>query len=619
MGITLTYGLTRIVNFAQGEIVTAGAFGSFILTTHGVPIALAIPISAVIVGLLAEVVLDLGVFRRTLDRPLNGFIVSLGLILALEEAYTLKWGTNPFELPAILGGTWRIGSVTISRERTLLTLVTIVVAGGLLALIEFTKFGRAMRALAENRRAAQLLGVPVGRLISWTFVLGSALAALAGGLLGTLFSFSAFTGSTFLLSGFAVAIIGGLGSVRGAILAALIVGVCETLGAAYVSLLWAPAFGLLAMLVTILIRPQGLFRGTEVEGGAALSGADLTGILAKGSTHAVAAWRRRPEIPRAAALAVFALVCAGAFTFSIRNLSLGAYALVCAIGAYGIWFCFRYAGIFSVGQGAMVGIGAYAAGLSSSHWHAGFWLEMLIAIAASGLLSLVIGTLMLRASGSHGLILLFASAQLVIVVLTNWTSLTGGDLGLIQLNGAKPFGNAVDFNNYRNYYLLVFGILCVVVAILWSIGRSAFGQRLTTIRDNEELARSLGLNTAVHKIAAFVIAGMAGGIAGVLFLYSQRGIQPELFDAFLAINLALMMIVGGVGTLVGPLVGAFVITFLPIEIQISRDWGLFANGIVLIAIIIFLPLGIVGTLMRLWREQPVALPVRRALDKAEIV
>jgi branched-chain amino acid transport system permease protein len=598
IGITLVYGLTRIVNFAQGELVTIGAFVAFTLSQHGLPIPLALVAAAVVVG-LGSGVLYWGLFQRTLDRPLNGFIVSLGLIVGAEAAYALIWGPDPYSIDPVFGGVWKVGSIIIGQESLLLIVATAAVATTLIVTLRSTVLGAGIRALAEDRTAARLLGVPVRRLLLLTFMVGSTLAALAGALLGTLYPFTAYFGPTFLLDGFAIAVIGGLGNVQGAVVAAILVAACQTFGGAYVSLTWAPAFGLIAMIVVILIRPQGLFRGTESETSSPLG---TTGVIASISRARTSLWRQHTAGPRAAMMATLLVI--GLLPLFVatsgKTFSLCTYALVCAIATYGIWFSFRFAGVFSMAQGAMLGVGAYTAALTVSHWHVGFWLQLAFAVVVSACVAATIGIFIVRTTGSYFLIMMFAFATLVDIVLTNWVSLTNGPGGLIMASSARPLGGIVDFGKPAALYYLVFAFVIVTMVALSWLGRGGFGVRLTTVRDNMELAESLGLNTKGHQLVAFVVSGMVGGAAGVLLLYDQIGVDPTLFTVNAGISLALMMVFGGVGTLTGPLVGAFAVTLLPQAFGLSGNWALVATGAALIVVILALPLGIVGTLRQIW-------------------
>jgi branched-chain amino acid transport system permease protein len=611
LGITLIYGLTRVVNFAQGEMVTLGAFVCFALTQAGVPFGLALVATVVLVGAGSEV-LDIGLFRRTITRPFNGFVISLGLIVALEAAYAIIWPQSSYSIPAPFSGVWEVAGLHLDQARVLLLVVTIVVSGALLLALEKTPVGSAVRAAAENRMAARVLGVRVGRLTALTFMTGSGLAALAGGLLGTIFQFNSVFGGRFLVAGFAVAIIGGLGSVRGAVVAALIISLAETLGGAYISLPWSTAFSLLAMVVMIMWRPRGLFRGTE-SGDSVMSAEEALSFGAGASVPKTGGDRRARVttvlVPRLFLIAAVVVVALAPFFIpTSKLLSEVTYAMIIATAAYGMWFVFRYAGVFSIAQAAFMGIGAYSSALAVTHWNLTFWLQLPLAIVLGALTAALMGVVALRTSGSYFLIVTFALTELVVNVLNNWQSFTGGSLGLVQPARPTPFGDAIDFTDPYNFFWFVLALLLAVIAVAHLAGRSAFGRRLTTIRDNEVLARSLGINTFAHKLAAFSLGGALAGLAGISYVYNIGSLQPTLFGAFPGINIALAVILGGVGVLSGPALGSVLFVLLPEILGLSPDANQLINGLLLIAVIVFLPRGLGGAL----RDGYLKLVSRRA-------
>jgi branched-chain amino acid transport system permease protein len=620
LGITLVYGLTRLVNFAQGEMVTIGAFVSYGFVRLGLPLAVALVLATVLVGLGSEV-LYVGLFRRTVTRPFNGLVISLGLIVALEGAYSLIWPGSSYQLNPAIAGSWTIGGVSLDKNRALLVVITAAVAAALLYGLRSTQTGRGVRAIAEKRTAAQVLGVPVGRLTGMTFMVGSGLGALAGGLLATMFSFNAYFGSSFLLDAFAVAIVGGLGNVGGAILAALILSICETLGGAYVSLQWAPAIGVIAIIVVLLLRPHGILRGTEAgesvgSAEAALAFGEEPTEKALRSREAVRGEKRfawEPQIPRLAlALGVILFIVAPFLLPTARSLSDATYAVVIALGTYGVWYLFRYAGIISVVQAPLMGIGAYTAALTAAHWGWSFWPQLLLAIAIATVVATAIGVIALRTSGSYFLIVLFAFAELITAVLTNWSSLTGGEEGLIQANAPDPFGGAINFVNPKAFYWLALALLLVVIVALVALAKSPFGRRLVTVRDNEVLARSLGLNAFRHKLVAFAVSGTVAGVAGVLLLYQQTAITPALFGVFPSVNLILAMMIGGIGVIAGPALGAIVFVFLPEVLSLGPNATQLVYGLLLVAVIVLAPRGLGGTLRGLYARASMRRELRRS-------
>jgi branched-subunit amino acid ABC-type transport system permease component len=597
IGITLVYGLTRLVNFAHGQMLTLGAFIAYLLATAHWPFLLAAAAAMVVVALVGEA-LDLGLFRRTLGSPLTGFMVSLGLIAAMEAGFVLKFGEGFYQMDAPFRDIWQLGPVRIDQPRLLIVAAAVAVGVVLFLLLERTDWGRAIRALAEDGTAARTLGVPVGLLISVTFMVGSACAALAGALLGTVFPVTAFSGSTFLLKGFAVAIIGGLGNVAGAVVASLLLALTENLGAGYISVQWVSAFGLGLMTLILVWRPTGLFRGTE-------SGSE-EGF---GANWALPALRRPPvagwagRLRTAAnplAIVVLVVLLLPAVLPTARSMAVATTAVITAIIAYSLWLTFHHAGIFSIVQGALVGAGAYMAGILGHRLGFSFWLEVPFSVLAGATVAFLMGVISLRASASYFLILTFALSELVIAVLTNWQSLTGGPLGLLMPGRPDALG-PIDFNDPVAMYYLVVAFLLVALAVIIAIERSAFGRRLHTIRDNERLARSLGLNTFAHKLAIFTIGGAVAGLAGCLYLYQQRYVEPTQFSALAAINIALVVILGGIRSGAGPIVGAFVFGFLPELLQLGPNQSRVAFGILLIVLVLVLPGGVMGGVPQ-WRR-----------------
>jgi branched-chain amino acid transport system permease protein len=597
MGLTLVFGLTRIINFAQGEFVTLGAFATMTLAELNVPVPIALLLSGVGVGLLSEVI-DLGVFRRTLSRPINGFIVSLGLIVALEAAYAIRWPGVLYTIPPVLPGVWHLGPVVLVQERVFLVLVAAAACLILFWFLERTHYGRGIRALAEDRTSAQVLGVRVGRLISVTFIIGSGLAALAGGLLGTIFPFTAFFGSAFLLKGFAVAIVGGLGNIRGVVVAALVLATAETMGGAYVSLEWSYAILLVVMVAIILWRPYGLFRSAEAAGGDPLRGDHLLG--GAGLSRAALLTRvgrilKRLPLVGAAAFAVV-LATVPLWIDSYHSLSLMTFAVVNAIAVYSLWFAFRHAGIFSVAQAGFVGIGAYATVILTIHFQINFWEQILISVLLGAALAAVFGYIALRASGTYLLILLFALSELEIIVIQNWSDVTGGYVGITLPTAPDPFGGAISFANPIALYYLVLAFAAISVAFLAWLATTRFGKLLASLRDNEMLAQSLGLNTFRYKLLALTVSGAVAGLGGAALVYVAIGIAPPYFSVNASIQYSLMMLLGGSGTLIGPMVGALVATFLPDVLHFDPYESQLVYGLLLVLIIVVLPTGAIGAL-----------------------
>lgn len=300
-------------------------------------------------------------------------------------------------------------------------------------------------------------------------------------------------------------------------------------------------------------------------------------------------------------------------------LSLGAAAAIFAILAYGIGVLLRFSGLPSLGHGALFGVGAYAGAIGMDRLGIGFEAGLLLAVSMAAIVGAVMGALSLRMSGLVFLVMTIALGELVVLVLLNWDSLTDGPNGIFLLDTPSLLGLPID-SPLRRYFVAL-GFLYFVVVTVWWISVSRFGGRLVAIRDNESLARSLGLNTFNHKLAGFVISAAVAGLGGHLYFINIRAITPELFGLLPVITVFLMLVMGGTRSLAGPAVGAWLVTFLPVWFE---PLGLedptrqeIAFGILLIIFMLLAPAGIVGSVSNLLnRLMPAAAPTEPARNRS---
>ncbi|WP_109793445.1 branched-chain amino acid ABC transporter permease [Minwuia thermotolerans] len=263
VGITLVFGLTQMVNFAHGEVMMVGAYVALFAAPQGGAMFLIGLLAAVVaVGVIAFGI-ERGLYQFTLQSPINGFLVSLGLILIIQNLLLELWGVSPQHLEPVVGSVLQVGELRLSGQRIFVIGVTATIFAILYFLLTRTRFGIGLRAAAVDRETAGLMSINVPRMITMTFVLGGMLAATAGVLVAGLFPITPFLGSQFVIKGFAVALVGGLGNVTGAVLAALVLGVTEAMIAGFGFSAWTDvvAFGL--MIFILLVRPQGFLRGTD--------------------------------------------------------------------------------------------------------------------------------------------------------------------------------------------------------------------------------------------------------------------------------------------------------------------------------------------------------------------
>jgi branched-chain amino acid transport system permease protein len=282
-----------------------------------------------------------------------------------------------------------------------------------------------------------------------------------------------------------------------------------------------------------------------------------------------------------------------------RFLSLGITTGITTIALYGLGLQFGQAGIMSVGHAAFIGIGAYTAAILSGKFGMGFWLALPFSALFSALAAGLVGLPSLRVSGQHYIIITFCFCALLNIAITNGGSFTGGATGLDVGSIDKIFG--INFDQLRNAYYLVMAVLLLCLLVTYLIVHSSYGRTLRAIRENELLARAVGINANRRKIGVLMVSGAFAGVAGILQAYYLRHISPGLYGPFPSLYLALMVMLGGARLLYGPLIGAVIVSFLPEIMKLDPIDSRIAYGVGLLVVILALPGGVSAGLLDLYR------------------
>jgi branched-chain amino acid transport system permease protein len=264
LGLTMIFGLLGILNFAQGQLLMLAAFAVYLLSGLGLGFGVSLALAVLIVASIA-VVLESVVFRPVEGLEISGLIVSLGLIGIIENVALAVFGTDFRSLPVSFPGAFVVAGVVLIKQRLFIFTVCLLIVAALFGFLRLGKWGLAMRATLQNRDAAALVGIPSRRIVTLTFGISGALAAVAGGLMGTVFPVEPLMGNDVLLKGFIAVILGGAGSPVGAVLGAAILGVTEAVGGGYTSGTYQDVFGLAMLILVLLVRPRGLLPDRQVE------------------------------------------------------------------------------------------------------------------------------------------------------------------------------------------------------------------------------------------------------------------------------------------------------------------------------------------------------------------
>ncbi len=266
LGFTLIFGAARVVNFAYGELLMLGAFFTLtVMMWSGMPFFVALPVAMIGVAVLSVIifVLTLRPLLRgaytSLQGELKVILVTLGLLYILREAAVIIWGTAPRQMDMGITGIQMIGDVVVTNQRLVVIGMMVLLVLALYWLLYRTKIGKALRAIAQNREGALAIGLNTDRIIAFVFAVSGAMACAAGSLLGTLYAVEPHMGGAPLLKAFVIVIFGGLGSVPGAIVGGIAIGLVENLAGAYISFAFKDVFTFLLLIAVLLLRPAGLF------------------------------------------------------------------------------------------------------------------------------------------------------------------------------------------------------------------------------------------------------------------------------------------------------------------------------------------------------------------------
>ena len=304
-------------------------------------------------------------------------------------------------------------------------------------------------------------------------------------------------------------------------------------------------------------------------------------------------------------LLIVALVIAGRLA-DVSTLFTLEQALAMAVFAVATNLLVGYGGLVSFGQAAFFGAGSYTVALSWLHWHLSFWLALVLSPFVGGVLAALVGVIALRSRRLYFALLTLAFSQLFYILAEERYSFTQGANGIV--GPMLPANLLQPSNGYL--FVLVTSAICVL--LIWKVTASPFGLVLRAIRENRERMQALGVNVFAHQLMAFVISGMFCSIAGVLFVVYSQSAYPELLDWTQSGYAVFMVVIGGMFSFLGPVLGAFVYTFgNQYLVDHTKDWQL-VLGAVLVLIVLFRPDGLAGLFSpRAWRATGLRLRNRR--------
>jgi branched-chain amino acid transport system permease protein len=584
-GLSIIFGVTRIVNFAHGSFFMLGAYLAYTIVGL-LPAGIlgfwgAVLLAALIVGLLGAAI-EFLILSRLYGAPqLFQLVATFALVLIIQDAALTIWGAEDLIGPRAPGldGAVRILGETIPEYDLALIVIGPAVLLAAWLLFYRTRWGVLVRAATEDREMLAALGVDQRRLFTSVFFVGSFLAGLGGALQLPREAVSLLMDLNVIAEAFVVVVIGGMGSVLGAFLAAVAIGELNAFG-----VLLLPEITLvlpfLVMAAVLIARPWGLLGRAERLAHEPLQAEEPLRLPGKGLRLALIA-----------GLVLLTLLPLAASSFTLVLLT---DLLLAALFAASLHFMMGLGGMASFGHAAYFGLGAYGAALLATSAGLGMLPALVGGPLVAGLGALIFGWFCVRLSGVYLAMLTLAAAQIVWSVVFQWREVTGGDDGIL---GVWPAPWAAS--REAVYYLALLAS-AGGIALLWRFAHAPFGYLLRAGRDSPLRAEAIGLDLRRQQWAAFVAAGTFAGVAGAVFAFSKGSIFPDELAIPRSVDALIMVLLGGLHSLFGPLLGSA--AFVLLEDFISRlDYWRALLGLVILVIVIAAPDGLAGGLRRLWR------------------
>jgi branched-chain amino acid transport system permease protein len=605
-GFTLVFGLMRNVNLAHGSLYLFGAYigyevsqrtGMWILGVGAGFVGLAI------VGLLMQVF----IFRRLEGDELRQTLVTLGISIVAADLMLAVWTGITYQIgvPSWLDGAVKLPIITAIRSngtavmmtyplyRLVVLAVAIVIGVGLWLMITRTRIGTMIRAGVDDRAMLSASGVNVHMVFALVFAVGAGLAGFAGVVGGTALSLAPGEDVRYLLASLVVVIVGGMGSIPGAAIGALLVGLAEQLGLVYL-----PTYGIvltfIIMVVTLALRPQGIM------GKARPSVAPILALDQPNKAAVASAQFGIAQGVLGVALLLYPLVASEFFLTQI-----GAYSLIWGLLALSMMLLAGYGGMVSLAQITSAGIAAYTVaifGINNMQVY-GFgwpwWVLVPFAVLLAALASAVIGAISVRTEGIYTIMITLAIAAAFFYFAQQNYALFNGHSGFAGIPTPRVAG--IDWRAPVPFYYLCLFVAAVCYAAVLYGSRSTFGLALQAIRDNGRRMRAVGFDITAHKVAAYFYSGIIAGLAGVLLVWFNGRVSPGSVDVGQAVEVLVIAIIGGLRHPIGPLLGAvFVILVQTFAIDIvGAERFNTLIGLVFLAIVFVSPDGLLGLWARM--------------------
>src|SRR3954468_10663006 len=614
LGIVLIYRASRVLNLAHGVMAMLPAYVVVELRKNGIPMPAALlagVATGALLGALVELVLIRRLRRVSETAQTVGTVAGFGLVVAFSAKV---FGTAPVRPPSIFPEhTIEFAGSGITYGQIGLIGTSIVLTLGLFALFKFSRLGLAMRGAASNRTAAALMGVNPDRTTQVAWMLGGALAAVAGILLSAVTTLDPYNFPLQALPGFVAALIGGLGSMPGALLGSVVVGIATGLAPALSGVpvigRFFSAVGSAQLLLTIVAFVVMAMRGEKLAASDVRS-AGLAGSAAASAVRRVRSRTDSRQVTRAVKTLAGALLAVAAVTWVLGVpfswVVTGNTALSYTLVALSLVVLTGWVGQISLAQASFVGIGAFLTGVLVRSG-----LEFPLTLPAVGFSSAAIAALLglvaLRVRGLYLAVatLIFAWMTQIYLFAQPWIAGIGGSSSIqthaLGTKGTFPY---LDFTNQTTFYFVMLSVVTAAMLGAANLRRSKTGRAWFAVKGSEVAAASLGIPVMAYKLLAFAVAGFLAGAAGNLLMTNQQVASSSQFSPQISLLFLSIAVVGGLDSIGGALAAGLVFALLgQLFYKVSALAGLLdvVSSLLLAVVLLAFPAGLAGVPPRLAR------------------
>jgi branched-chain amino acid transport system permease protein len=598
LGFTLIFNVSRVLNLAQGTFLTFGSLLTYtLLAEHGVPYPVAAGIGVLAAGLMGVLIDRFGLGRAYGQGSLAPLLViTMGMSILLEGVAQIIWGTVPVRLPSVFGDApLRLGGITVAPQSLVIIAVLVVAAPATALFFGRTRLGKTMRAVADNRLAAGMIGIDVRRTSAAAFAIAGMIGGLGGILLAPL-AFTSYDAGTLVgLKGSVGAIIGGMFNPLGAMAGGLLMGVVESLGIGYVSSLFNNTTTFLALMAVLIARSY--LRPPHLE--------SARPQRTRYRPTPRLRWAWQGILTSGAALALLPLVLPNNYFLGLATL-IGTFA----IAVIGLDLLKGFAGVLSLGQGAFLGIAAYGSAILTLTYRWDPFVALIVMAGVAALIGALLAGSSVRLEGYNMALATLGFSIVVQDLATGLRGLTGGASGIVGI-GSFAAGPLVIGPGLPMYYL-VWGVALGGGLLIRSLRQSQVGLALDALGQQEAAAAAMGIPVKRSKVAAFVIAAVFASVAGSLYAHLTSFVSPSLAGMGTSVTLLTMLIIGGEGYIWGAVAGAAIIKVIPQAFGFLEGHELVLEGLILVLAMKFMPDGVWGAGARAFDRLTTARFERRA-------